>query len=223
MKIFALAVLVPLVSFAAQPPPLPVLAQWQAVGSGCEGGVNGEGKKPQNPNVSLTISEQIGQKIKFSLDVKNVVLDSENGNPRKSINFARQCGFRIALNVPANKSVKSFVAKSFTGIDKAKGVDLSITQQLKFGSKTVAEKIFKKPKEDVVQNGAETFALVANPDNSPPLQLKKCGVQTLVGMDSTFLALRDDLTKKVDVRFADGQRIDFELELEDCADKPVKK
>ena len=197
------------------------LAQWQARGSGCKGGFNSDGTAIDKADVELVMPSEKEIKdakvVSFALKVPAYKLDSENGNPKKSINFARQCSFRIALNVPANKKVVGFRTATTVSISKGKDVDLTVAEELKFGEKTVANKLIKIEPTEEVKGRSEAISMSSTDGTVTTASIKdQCGLQTLIGIDSTLLAIRKDNSNFVNIGFEGAKEIRFEVELADC-------
>jgi hypothetical protein len=196
--------------------PLPLFGEWIAYGSGCKASDKGKGDAelilPQGKELTSAANQ-----FKIILKLPDYKLDSANGNPRKSQNFARQCSLRVGFNPPAGKRIKMITAKTEVMMSKASPVDLLVSQEVKLGSKTIASNSFRSDPGTELKDRSETIVLSPTQDTRPHFESKKCGFGTLVGIDQTFMALRKNNTDAVYVALSGEKQIEMEIHLESCS------
>lgn len=193
-----------------------IFQDWNASGSGCQGG-----RSQKSDNVSLQISTSDDTKmnawrLRFNLNRMKLTspVPPEEGKTR--LEFGRECDIRIALFPGAKKRLKSLSAYTRVSATKDDGVTLKLKFDLTVGVATVAQKTFKFEKSDILKNFNEAIQLNPARLESFGLPEMKCGAPKILGVDSIYQVSRTSEQNKAQIDMGSDKYVDFFVELENC-------
>lgn len=193
-----------------------IFQDWNASGSGCQGG-----RSQKSDNVSLQISTSDDTKmnawrLRFNLNRMKLTspVPPEEGKTR--LEFGRECDIRIALFPGAKKRLKSLSAYTRVSATKDDGVTLQLKFDLTVGVATVAQKTFKFEKSDILKNFNEAIQLNPARLESFGLPEMKCGAPKILGVDSIYQVSRTSEQNKAQIDMGSDKYVDFFVELENC-------
>ncbi len=193
-----------------------IFQDWNASGSGCQGG-----RSQKSDNVSLQISTSDGTKmspwrLRFTLNRMRLTSPVPVDEGKTRLEFGRECDIRIALFPGAKKRLKSLSAYTRVSATKDDGVTLQLKFDLTVGVATVAQKTFKFEKSDILKNFNEAIQLNPARLESFGLPEMKCGAPKILGVDSIYQVSRTSEQNKAQIDMGSDKYVDFFVELENC-------
>ena len=192
----------------------PVLNEWFALGSGCRAKADLPGNVkmeplPQDPN------RPNSYRVKFTfLDFQ---LKSDTADT-KTMQFAKECAVRIAINPPSGKRISEVKATTSIVASKGTGATLDISSELKIGSTslgTVRKTLASSAKSEPVD---ERIELASGSSKDTSLPELSCGEGKVIGFDYSWIVKREHgQSSQLHVELSRDKSLILEASLDSCS------